>query len=102
MKLLLTITIAEYKEKLQEFFSNQNITSYNEFDVTGVNKPEKAPHRADNWFFGNNATSTNNIAFFAMVQDEQAENILIELNRCKAEMPNCNIQAYILNIENGL
>ena len=101
MKLLLTITVAEYRKKLEEFFNKQNITSYNEFEVTGVNKPEKAPHRVGNWF-GNNEASNNNIAFFTMVQNEQAENILIDLNNCKKEMPNCNIQAYVLNIENAL
>ncbi len=101
MKLLVAVTVAEYREKLEEFFSNQNINSYNEFEVTGINKPEKTPHRAGNWF-GNNAANTQNIAFFTMVQDQQAENILIDLNHCKAEMLNCNIQAYILNIENGL
>ncbi|MGQ1786624.1 MULTISPECIES: hypothetical protein [unclassified Saccharicrinis] len=102
MKLLLAVTVAEYREKLEEFFSNQKITSYNHFDVTGIKKPDKAPHRAGNWFFGSNAISTDNIAFFTIVQDEQAENILIDLNRCKAEISNCNIQAYILNIENAL
>ena len=102
MKLLLAVTVAEYKEKLQEFFSNHNITSYNEFDVTNVNKPDKNPHRLDNWFFGNNAITSSSIAFFTIVQDEQAQSILDDLNQCKTEMPNCNIQAFILNIENTL
>ena len=102
MKLLLAITIADYREKLEEFFTKQNINAYNHFDVTGIKKPDKTPHRVGNWFFGNNATSTDNIAFFTIVQDEQAENILQDLNQCKEEMPSCNIEAYILNIENTL
>lgn len=101
MKLLLAVTVAEYRKKLQEFFSNQNINVYNEFEVTGVNKPEKAPHRVGNWF-GSNAIANQNIAFFTMVNNEQAENILIDLSNCKKEMPNCNIQAYILNIEQAM
>ncbi|WP_075590115.1 hypothetical protein [Labilibacter marinus] len=101
MKLLVAVTVEEYREKLEEFFSEQGVNSFNEFEVNGVRKPEKAPHRAGNWF-GSNATSTSSIAFFTMIQDEQADKLLIELSHCKKNMPNCNIQAYILNIENGL
>ncbi|GAF02354.1 hypothetical protein [Saccharicrinis fermentans] len=102
MKLLFVITIADYREKLEEFFTKQNINSYNLFDVTGVKKPDKTPHRAGNWFFGNNAASTDNIAFFTVVEDAQAQNILEDLNRCKDEIPDCNIQAYVLNIDSSL
>jgi len=101
MKLLLAVTVSEYREKLEEFFSNQKINSYNVFDVTGVNKPEKAPHRVGNWF-GSNPLTIENVAFFTVVRNEQAENILIELNNCKKKMPDCKIDAYILNIENEL
>ncbi len=101
MKLLVAITVAEYREKLEEFFSQHQVKFFNEFDVTGVNKPERAPHRVGNWF-GSNALTTDNIVFFTMIDDDQADNLLIDLNQCKKDMPNCNIQAYVLNIEKGM
>ncbi|SMO39406.1 hypothetical protein SAMN06265379_101502 [Saccharicrinis carchari] len=101
MKLLVAIAVAEYRERLEQFFSHQNVKSYNMFDVTGVIKPDKAPHRAGNWF-GSNAPTIQNVAFFTVVSEEQAKNILKELDHCKQEMPDCNINAHILNIEDML
>ena len=101
MKLLVAMAVAEYRERLEQFFSNQNIKSYNMFDVTGVNKPDKAPHRVGNWF-GSNAPTTQNVAFFTIISEEQAKNVLIELENCKKELPDCNIKAHILNIEDQL
>ncbi len=101
MKMLIATTVAEYREKLEQFFSVQNVPFYNEFEIKGVEKSAKAPHRVDNWF-GKGRSSINNIAFFTMIDDEQADNIMIDLMNCKRDMPNCNIHAYILNVEQGV
>lgn len=101
MKLIVAITVAEYRERLEEFFSKQQINFYNEVDVKSMSKSNFHEHRVDNWF-GQSKEPTNNIAFFTMVNDEQADNLLIDLMNCKKEMPNCNIHAYIMNIEKGV
>ncbi|TLX71522.1 hypothetical protein E9993_20435 [Labilibacter sediminis] len=101
MKLLVAVTVAEYQEKLEQFFSDQKVPFYNQFEVNGVSKSEKPEHRVGNWF-GQSKMPTNNIAFFTMVEDHQADNLFIDLMNCKKEMPNCNIHAYILNIEKGV
>jgi len=101
MKMLVAVTVAEYREKLEQFFSEQNVPFYNEFEVKGVEKSAKTPHRVGNWF-GQGKRSVNNIAFFTMIDDEQADNVMIDLMQCKKDMPNCNIHAYILNVEKGV
>ncbi|GEM_PF-4168597 len=100
MKLLIAITVAEYRERLQEFFSEQQVTYYNEIETKGMRKLEKQ-HRLGNWF-GKNTVGVDNILFVAFVGDEQATSLLEKLLQCKAEMPQCNINAYVVNVENGV
>lgn len=101
MKLLVAITIAEYREQLEEFFSKHQVGFYNEFEMRGVRKMEKPPHRLGNWF-GSGRRPVNNIAFFSIVENDQADNLLIELMQCKKEMANCDMHAYVLNVEKGV
>lgn len=96
--MLVATTVAEYREQLQEFFSKQEVPFYNEFEVSGVDKTHKKTHRVDNWFSDSNKP-IDHIAFFTMVNDQQADLIIENLNDCKANMPNCNIRAYVLNVE---
>ncbi len=99
--MLVATAVAEYREKLQQFFSEQKVPFYNEFEVKGVDKTQKPQHRVGNWFTYNE-NPYNLVTFFTIVEDEQAKNIMNSLNQCKIEMPNCKIRAYILNIENAV
>ncbi len=101
MKMLVATTISEYKFKLEEFFANQNIPFYNEFELKSVDKSGKPEHRVGNWF-AQGKNPYNHMAFFAIIEDEQADNLLIDLSQCKKEMPDCKMHAYIINIEKGL
>jgi hypothetical protein len=98
MKMLIATTVAEYREKLQQFFSEQDVAFYNEFEVKGIDKNHTKTHRVNNWFSGGNVP-LEHIAFFTLVDDDQAKNIINNLNVCKKDMPNCNIKAYVLNVE---
>ncbi|MCW3805943.1 hypothetical protein [Plebeiibacterium marinum] len=98
MKMLVATTVEEYREKLQQFFSEQKVQFYNEFEVKGVDKGYKSKHRVGNWF-SDGDYSTDHIAFFTIIEDDQANQIMANLNQCKNDMPKCNIKAYILNIE---
>lgn len=98
MKMLVATTVAEYRERLQKFFSEQDVVFYNEFEIKGVDKSYKKPHRVDNWF-ADGSRPMQHIAFFTMVNEEQADKIINELNTCKKDIPNCNIKAYVLNVE---
>ncbi len=100
MKLLIAITVAEYRERLQEFFSEQEVPYYNEFEMKGMSKLNKQ-HRLGNWF-GQGATSIDNIAFLTFTGNEQADRLLEKLLQCKAEMPQCNINAYVIDVEKGV
>lgn len=98
--MLFTTSAAEYREQLQKFFSEHNVTFYNEFEVNGVEKTNKA-HRLGNWF-GQTNQGIEKIAFFTMVEDSQAEELMEKLEDCKLEMPGCNLHAYLLNVEKGV
>lgn len=100
MKLLIAITIAEYREHLQEFFSKHEVTYYNEVEMKGMQKLNKQ-HRLGNWF-GQQSMGVNNIAFITLVSSEQADNLLNSLAECKNEMPRCNINAYVIDVEKGV
>ncbi|MBK3516764.1 hypothetical protein [Carboxylicivirga marina] len=100
MKLLIAITVAEYRERLQEFFSEQHVSYYNEIEAKGMQKLEKQ-HRLGNWF-GKGDFGMDNIIFISFVGNEQADSLLDKLLQCKAEMPQCNINAYIINVEQGV
>ena len=101
MKLLVAITVAEYRAQLEQFFSQHQVGFYNEFELKGVRKMEQPPHRVGNWF-GQGRRPINNIAFFSMVDDNQADNLLIDLLKCKKDMPGCDIHAYVINVEKGV
>jgi len=101
MKLVIAITIAQFRERLDEFFSKQQINFYNEIDIKSVSKSNLHEHRFDNWF-GQSKEPTNNIAFFTMINDDLADKLLIDLTNCKKETPNCTIQAHIINIEKSV
>ncbi len=101
MKLLITITVAEYKERLQEFLSKYEVPSYNEIEMQGVRKLAKPAHRLGNWF-GQETRGINNVAFIAVVNQEQGEALINEFSVCKETMPSCNIQAFMVDIEKGI
>ncbi len=101
MKMLIATAVQEYREKLEQFFSEQNVSFYNELEVKGVDKTGKKQHRVGNWF-SYNEHPYNLVTFFTIIDDEQADNIMESLNQCKMEMPNCKIRAYILNIEKSI
>ncbi len=96
MKLLIAITVAELREHLQEFFSEQQVSYYNEFEMKGMRKLQNQ-HRLGNWF-GKGTMGVNNIAFLAFVGDTQASSLLEKLLQCKAEVPHCEINAYVIDI----
>ncbi|MCT4588109.1 MAG: hypothetical protein N4A71_09835 [Carboxylicivirga sp.] len=100
MKLLIAITVAEYRERLQEFFSEHQVAYYNEIEMKGMRKLEKQ-HRLGNWF-GQGTMGVDNIAFLSFVGNEQADSLLNKLLQCKAEMPQCNINAYVIDVEKGV
>ncbi|TRX66572.1 hypothetical protein [Carboxylicivirga sp. M1479] len=100
MKLLIAITVAEYRERLQEFFSEHQVSYYNEIETKGMRKIEKQ-HRLGNWF-GKQTMGVDNITFIAFVGNEQADGLLENLLQCKAEMPQCNINAYVIDVEKGV
>jgi len=100
MKLLIAITVAEYRERLQEFFSEHQVTYYNEIEAKGMRKLNKQ-HRLGNWF-GQGTMGMDNIVFISFVGDEQADSLLENLLKCKAEMPQCNINAYVVDVEKGV
>ncbi|WP_430810476.1 MULTISPECIES: hypothetical protein [unclassified Carboxylicivirga] len=100
MKLLIAIAVVEYRERLQEFFSEHQVPSYNEIEMKGMRKLERQ-HRLGNWF-GQVSKGTDNIAFIAFVDNEQADSLLENLLKCKAEMPQCNINAYVIDVEQGV
>lgn len=100
MKLLIAIAVAEYRERLQEFFSEHKVSFYNEIEMKGMKKLEKQ-HRLGNWF-GQRTMGVDNIAFISFIGDEQAESLLEKLMQCKAEMPQCNINAYVIDVEKGV
>lgn len=100
MKLLIAITVAEYRERLQEFFSEHQVSYYNEFEMKGMRKLEKQ-HRLGNWF-GQGTLGVDNIAFLSFVDDKQADDLLDKLLRCKTEMPQCNINAYVIDVLKGV
>ncbi|MCT4603401.1 MAG: hypothetical protein N4A59_10930 [Marinifilum sp.] len=101
MKLLIAITVAEYREQLQQFFSEQQVSFYNEIPMQGVKKLDKAPHRLGNWF-GQKNSAIDNIAFLSFIDDNQADGLLEALSHCKNKMPRCNIEAYVMNVEKGV
>ncbi len=100
MKLLIAIAVAEYRERLQEFFSEHQVSYYNEIEMMGMRKLQKQ-HRLGNWF-GHKSMGVNNIAFISFVGNEQADSLLENLLQCKAEMPQCNINAYVVDVEKGV
>jgi len=100
MKLLIAITVAEYRERLQEFFSEHQVPYYNEFEMKGMRKLSQQ-HRLGNWF-GQGTMGVDNIAFLSFVGNEQADSLLQKLLQCKAEMPQCNINAYVIDVEKGV
>ncbi|WP_439182473.1 hypothetical protein [Carboxylicivirga taeanensis] len=100
MKLLIAIAVAEYRERLQEFFSEHQVPYYNEIEMMGMRKLQKE-HRLGNWF-GQKSMGVDNIAFVSFIGDEQANSLLDNLLKCKAEMPQCNINAYVIDVEKGV
>lgn len=100
MKLLIAITVVEFRDHLQELFSEHQVSYYNEFDMKGMRKLDNQ-HRLGNWF-GKGSMGINNIAFLAFIGDTQAEGLLEKLLQCKAEMPQCNVNAYIVDVEKGV
>lgn len=100
MKMLFTTSATNHSEQIQKIFSEHNVTFYNEFEVGSIEKTKK-PHRLGNWF-GHGSQPLGKIAFFTMIDDDQAENLMQKLEKCKHEMPDCNLHAYLLNIEKGV
>lgn len=100
MKLLIAIAVAELREHLQEFFSEQQVTYYNEFEMKGMQKLQNQ-HRLGNWF-GKGSMGVNNIAFIAFVGDVQASSLLEKLQQCKAEVSHCKIDAYVVDVVDGV
>lgn len=100
MKLLIAITVAEFRDRLQEYFSEHQVPYYNEFETRGMRKLQNQ-HRLGNWF-GKGSIGINNIAFLAFMDDAQANSLLEKLLQCKAEVPQCNINAYIVDVEKGV
>ncbi|MBR8534127.1 hypothetical protein KDU71_01015 [Carboxylicivirga sediminis] len=100
MKLLIAIAVAEYRERLQEFFSEHQVSYYNEIEMMGMRKLQKQ-HRLGNWF-GQKSMGVDNIAFISFVGNEQADSLLENLLQCKAEMPHCNINAFVVDVEKGV
>ncbi len=101
MKLLIATTVVEYKERLQEFLSKHEVPFYNELEMQGVRKMVKPPHRLGNWF-GQEARGINNVAFLAVVSEEQGSALLESFSVCRENLPSCNIQALIIDIEKGI
>ncbi len=99
--MLVATAVEEYRQKLEQFFGEQNVPFYNELEVKGVDKTGKKQHRVGNWFTYNE-NPYNLVTFFTIVEDDQADKIMESLSQCKIEMPNCKIRAYILNIEKSI
>lgn len=100
MKLLIAITVVQYKERLQEFFSKNEVAFYNEIEMNGVKKLGNQ-HRLGNWF-GQTTEGIRNVAFVAPVSEEQGEQLLQDFSVCREKMQNCSIQAFIVPIEKGI
>ncbi len=98
--MLFTTSAANHSEQIQKIFSEHNVTFYNEFEVGGIEKIKK-PHRLGNWF-GHGNQPLSRIAFFTMVEDEEAKNLMLKLEECKKKIPDCKLHAYLLNIEKGV
>ncbi len=101
MKMLITSTIAENRNIIEDFFSKHNVSLYNEFELKSVDKSGKPEHRVGNWFAADKSPY-NHIAFYTIIADEQATSLMADLEKCKNEQPECKVHAYIINIEKGI
>ncbi|WP_075601726.1 hypothetical protein [Saccharicrinis aurantiacus] len=100
MKLLIATTVIEYREQLQEIFSEYKVPYYNEIEMKGV-KRMVDQHRLGNWF-GTGTAGLENIAFVSLMSEEQSSSLFKVLTEYEDSAKNKVFSVYILEVNKAI
>lgn len=99
MKLLIVLSIKEFREKVAELLQKSEVSRFSVIDMVGYKRNKRSPY--DNWFGANaDNAKTNSILLFSFTTKEKAENVIKSIDQCNEEVQNTYpVHAFVLDVE---
>ena len=99
MKLLVVLSIKEFREKVAELLQKAGVNRFSVINMTGYKRNKRSPY--DNWFGAQSDNAkTNSILLFSFTTQEIAESVITSINQCNEDAQNAYpVHAFILDVE---
>lgn len=100
MKLVVVLSITEYRERVAKMLHEAGITRFSTVQITGYKKMKSNP--AMNWFGrGSAGEKTNSVLLFSFAPEEIADHVVESINQCNDEHPGrYPVHAFVLTVDN--
>ena len=96
MKLIALMCVEEYVEDARRLLKEQKVPAFSEVGMQGYKMSD--PDESDNWFASKHILDNSHM-FFSMVDDEKANDLMVAIDKCKANKKISSVHAFQLAIE---
>ena len=96
MKLIAIMCVEELSDMARKLLQDVKVPAFSESDIKGYRMMED--DESDNWFAGKHALDSSHM-FFTMCDEKKAEEVMVEIDKCKKDQKNNHVHAFQLNIE---
>ncbi|RMF68739.1 MAG: hypothetical protein D6743_02970 [Calditrichaeota bacterium] len=98
MKLIVLMSLTDYRDKVRKMFEKHEVKIYSEVEITG--HTSETIQRYGWWVFEKEDVPMQSTLFFAVISKEKADEILADISALRAECdPDHPPRAFQVNVE---